>query len=148
QENINELTGEELRLRKELLNTQSLEARADYDRLLAQVQAGKQVTGMRTEKYGGFLGIGRKSRNVEITAGVAGYTYEQLEQLFESGKLDAATAKLFENLRAAKEELDAIADGSADIEALVTDRMTGGITAESISSTIRKGLADGKRSVD
>lgn len=118
----------------------------DYEYALKKIQAeGQQVTGKRTEKYGGFLGIGQKTRVVDITAGLMGKTYEDLEKLYTEGKMTESTRALFENLRKAKDEVDDINELMKEIDEAILDKMSGGITAESISSPILQGIREGKR---
>lgn len=149
QQEVNDLTSKELQLRQQMLATQQSQAQSDYDKLLARIQAsGQQVTGMKTEQYGGFLGIGKKTRTVETIANTTGYTYDQLEKLFQEGKLTAETEKLFKLLQSSKEELDAIADKEKELADYVNERMTGGLTEQSITDTIINGFKAGKRGVD
>lgn len=148
QKDINDLTLEELKIQQELLKNQSASASNDFDGLLQRIRReGQQITGQRTERYGGFLGIGRKTRVVDITKGIGGYTYEQLEKLYETNKLTESTRQLFEMLRASKEEIDALGDSAAALDLEQLDRMSGGLTADSISGKIIQGLKDGRRAV-
>lgn len=145
---INELTVEQIRLQQELLKLQTTQAESDFKSILKRIQSeGQQITGQRTEKYGGFLGIGKKTRVVDITSGLSGYTYDQLEKLYTSNKLTEATKKLFEELKKAKEEIDGIGDAWDDMQKELLDKMSGGATADSIASTIIQGFRDGKRAV-
>lgn len=148
QQNINDLTNEQIRLQSRLLDTQTSEAQREFDDLLRRIQReGEQITGKRTEKYGGFLGIGRKTRVVDITQGLAGYTYEQLEELYNSNKLTQATRALFEELQKAKNEIDGIADAWDALNEEFLSRMSGGATADAIASSIIDGFKNGKRAV-
>lgn len=148
QQDINDLTLEELKLQQELLKNQSAAASNDFESLLDRIhREGQQITGQRTERYGGFLGIGKKTRVVDITKGIGGYSYEELEKLYETNRLTESTRKLFELLRASKEEMDALVDSAAALDLEQLDRMSGGLTAESISGKIKEGLKDGRRAV-
>lgn len=148
QQDINDLTLEELKLQQELLKNQSAAASNDFESLLDRIQReGQQITGQRTERYGGFLGIGKKTRVVDITKGIGGYSYEELEKLYETNKLTESTRKLFEMLRASKQEMDELGDSAAALDLEQLDRMSGGLTAESISGKIKEGLKDGRRAV-
>ncbi|MGY3054385.1 hypothetical protein ACVWYG_002592 [Pedobacter sp. UYEF25] len=143
QQSITDATLSELDARKQLLNTQGSQAQQDYDNALRDIQAnGKQITGERTEKYGGFLGIGRKTRVVQDTAGINGLTYDQLEKLSAGGKLDAATQKLYENLKKSRDELDAIG-ASAEETAAALNKVITGTTAQSITDGIIQGFKNG-----
>lgn len=145
-ESINELTVEQIKLQQELLKLQTTDAESDFNAILKRIQSeGKQITGQKTEKYGGFLGIGKKTRVVDITSGLAGYTYAQLEELYTSKKMTEATQKLFEELQKSKGEIDGLAESWDEAQSVILDKMSGGITADSISSTIIQGFKDGKR---
>lgn len=147
QEDINQLTRQELDDRRKLLATQASQSKSDFERQLALVQAGQQVTGARTEKYGGFLGIGRKTKTVYDYAGLKDATFDQLEALSIAGKLDEATEKLFQDLKKSKDEMDAIGDSAEDLAKTLTEKLTGGLQASDISNTIVQGLKDGKRAL-
>lgn len=148
QKDINELTLKELQLQKQLLAQQTSGAQTDADKLLAKIrQVGQQITGAFTEKYGGFLGIGRKTRTVETTAGLQNVTFEELERLAAQGKLNEATKAWFEELKKVREESDDIKKALEDIEAATSDRLLGGLTADSIADTIIDGFRNGKRAV-
>lgn len=147
-ESINELTLEQIKLQQELLKTQQQQSTNDYNSILKRIQSeGEQITGQKTEKYGGFLGVGKKTRVVDITAGLSGYTYDQLEKLYTSNKMTDATKKLFEELKKAKEEIDGIAESWDDMQKEFLDKMSGGATASAISSSIVEGFKNGKRAV-
>jgi len=145
QQDINDLTNFELEARKKMLATQADQSKSDYDKLLAQVQSGQQITNIRTEKYGGFLGVGKKTRTVYDYGDLKGQTYEQLEALSIAGKLDEATEKLFQNLKNSHDEMEAIGDAAEDTAEIITNKLTGGLTADSISSAIINGVKNGKR---
>lgn len=145
-ESINELTVHQIKLQQDLLNMQKKEASSDYDAILKRIQQeGEQIVGQKTEKYGGFLGIGKKTRVVDITSGITGYTYDQLEKLYTANKLTDATKKLFEELKKAKEEIDGIGDAWDEMQKELITKMSGGITADSIASSIIAGIKEGKR---
>ena len=149
QSNINDLTNKELETRKEMLKLQSGDSLSDFTKLLNDIQGGgQQITGQKTEKYGGFLGIGRKIRVVDITAGLSGYTYDQLEQLYTSNKLTEATRKQFEELQKLKGEVDDIAQEWDNAQNAIVDRLSGGLTADSITQSIIEGIKGGKRAFE
>jgi hypothetical protein len=146
QQDINTLTGIELQQRQQMLQIQLQQAEAEYNNLLAQGEAtGKQITGEHTEKYGGFLGIAKKTKVVQDTAGIEGLTYDQLAQLDAEGKLDDATKQWFESLKNAKDEIDQINQATADTAAAMQKLYTG-TTANDIASGIIQGFEQGKRS--
>ncbi|AIM38268.1 hypothetical protein KO02_17440 [Sphingobacterium sp. ML3W] len=145
-ESINELTVEQIRLQQELLKLHTTDAETDFNTILKRIQSeGEQITGQKTEKHGGFLGIGKKTRVVDIKSGLAGYTYAQLEELYTSKKMTEATSKLFEELQKSKNEIDGLAESWDEAQSVILDKMSGGVTADSISSKIMSGLKEGKR---
>lgn len=124
------------------------EVLSDYEYALEKIrQEGKEITGQRKEKYGGFFGIGKKTRLVDVTVGLAGKTYEDLEKLYTEGKMEESTKILFENLQKAKNEVDDINELMKEIDETIMDKMSGSVSASSISSGIIQGLKDGKRAV-
>lgn len=145
--NISELSLKELATRQQLLDTQKSQAQQDYNRLLSIIQgSGKQITGTRTEKYGGFLGIGRKTKTVQDTAGLAGSSFAQLEELYTKGALTDATKVWFEELQKIKAEMDSIGGSTDDLFAQINQVATA-TTASSIADAIIQGFKDGKRTI-
>lgn len=128
-----------------LLMSQQKEVERDADRVLKTLQGEEYVSGMRTEKHGGFLGIGKKTRTVDILSSLAGKDYEDIEKLFVSNQLTDRAKELFLQLEKLKKEgVDVdkmIADNTAAIWAKAT-----GTTSESITDSIIKGFANGYRS--
>jgi hypothetical protein len=144
--NISDLSIRDLKTQQALLNTQKGQASSDYYKLLTRIQStGQQVTGTHIEKKGGFLGIGRKSYTVQDTAGVAGLGYDQIEKLYTEGKLTDSTKAWFEELKKAKQEMEAIGQSAQDVLDQINQIATG-TTADSISDAIVKGFKEGKRS--
>lgn len=124
------------------------EVLSDYEYALQKIlDEGTEVVGKKKEKYGGILGIGKKTRLVDVTASLAGKTYEDLERLYTEGKMNDATKALFENLQKAKKEVDDINELMKEIDEQIMDKMSGSVSASSISSSIIQGFKDGKRAV-
>lgn len=177
QKSINDMTIKELKIQKQLLETQ-LQAKelrdikvkkdtqsfldllrgtqyenqqkylSDYEYALQKILTeGVEVTGQKKEKYGGIFGIGKKTRLVDVTASLAGKTYEDLERLYTEGKMNESTRALFENLQKAKKEVDDINQLMKDIDEQIMDKMSGSLQASSISDNIIQGFKDGKRAV-
>lgn len=146
QQDITDLTVQELKARQQMLDVQKQDAQQDYNAKLAQIQLqGLQVTREHTEKYGGFIGIGRKTKVVQDTASVAGLGYDQLEELFTEGKLDDATAAWFQQLQKVHDELGDIGDAAQDTADAINQALTG-TTASSIADSIAQGFQQGKLS--
>jgi tape measure domain-containing protein len=142
---IGDLSLAELRTQQSILAAQKSQAQSDEAMLLARIRAsGQQITGIRTEKYGGFLGIGRKTRTVQDTAGLQGSTYEELEELYTKGKLTDATKAWFEELKRVKDETQDISDAAKEAQDAINQALTG-TTASSIADAIINGFKQGKR---
>lgn len=184
QQDITDLTVQELEARQKLLDVQKQQAQQDYNDLLAKIQGnatqnaaiqaqidklksvgggilgttgilnqlvatmtgGQYITGQHTEKHGGFFGIGAKTTVVQDTASTAGMTYDQLEELYVKGKLTDQTKAWFEELQKVKNQLDGIADSSAETAQQLKETLTG-TTADSIEQSIIQGLKNGKRGI-
>ncbi len=93
------------------------------------------------------MGIGRKTRVVQDLAGVGGMGFEQLEALYEQGKLTEGTAKLFEQLRKLKEEGANVAQTLEDLAREANELWTG-TTADSITDSIVQGFKNGYRTAE
>lgn len=149
QENINGLTNEELNIRKEMLSLQGADVNNHFQKQLAELQrTGKQITGQKTERYGGFLGIGRKTRVVDITSGLQGLSYDEIERLYNSNKLDEASRKAFERLQELKGEVDEIAKEWDNAQEILIDKMSGGISSDSFLPKLLSDLKEGKRAFE
>jgi hypothetical protein len=146
QGDITKMTVQELQARQNMLKVQQQQAQADYNRLLQQIQAtGNQVTGEHTEKYGGLLGIGRKTRVVQELSGLSETDYAELEKLFTEGKLDSQTAAWFGELQKVHDELDSIGESADNVRDQLNQTLTG-TTSDAIADSIRDGLANGYKS--
>jgi hypothetical protein len=146
QQDITKLTLNELQAREDMLALQKQQAQADYNALLQKIQAsGQQINGEHSEKYGGILGIGRKTKVVQELAGLNGADYASLEKLYTEGKLDATTKAWFEQLQNVKNEMDSIGV-SAKAAADQINKIATGTTADSIAQAIIDGFKQGKRS--
>jgi len=81
------------------------------------------VIGKGTEKFGGILGIGRKTKAVDITESLAGKSFDELEQLFLKGELEGKAKDLFEALQKIKQE-------GVDIDKLLADTRAQDVLAQ------------------
>ncbi len=137
-----ELTLAKIKAQKQALLLSQQQAKTDEAQLLATLQNEQYISGMTTEKYGGFLGLARKTRAVNQYGSLLGMTYEQIEKLYESGKLDGKAKDLFEQLKKVHE-------GGADIDKQLKElqkqasEIWTGTTADSILDSITQGFADG-----
>lgn len=145
QEDITKLTLDELKARQEMLKTQTTSAQADYNTLLAKIQgSGQEVTGETTQKYGGFLGIGTKTKVVQQTAGLSSADYDTLEKLYTEGKLTDSTKTWFEALQKVHDEMGSITDAAKAAKDQM-DQIATGTTANAIADAIVQGFKAGKK---
>lgn len=140
-----ELTLAKIKAQKQALLLSQQQSKADEASLLAALQGQQYITGMTTEKYGGFLGLARKTRAVNQYGSLLGMTYEQIEKLYESGQLDGKAKDLFEQLKKVHEEGADIDKQLRDLQKQAAEVWTG-TTADSILDSIVQGFADGQKS--
>lgn len=137
-----ELTLKNIEAQREALKLAKQQLQADERRLFQELQNEQFINGSRTEKFGGFLGIGRKTRVVNEYADLLGLTFEEIEALFEQGKLTERAEELFEQLRRLREEGEDINGLLSDLEDQANQTFTGA-TANAISDSIIEGLRNG-----
>ena len=148
QQNLNDLTTQELETRQQLLTVQKQQAQQDYQALLNQIKLkGLQVTSEYTEKYGGLLGIGKKTRVVQQTAGVSDADYDGLEKLYTEGALTDSTKAWFEQLKAVHDEIEGITDATKETQEQLNEIYTG-TTADAIADGIEQGFEKGYSTVN
>ncbi len=114
----------------------------DEKRLLRELQAEEYISGSHKEKYGGFLGIGRKTKVVNDYASLLGLTFEEIEKLYEKGKLEDRASELFEQLRQLREEGEDINSLLGDLEKQSAEIFTG-TTSNALADSIVDGLKQG-----
>lgn len=128
-----------------LLKKQKKEVEDQYDLILKKIQEQQFIAGKTTEKSGGFLGIGRKTKAVDILETIGGKSFEELEELFISGRLTESAKALFEQLKQIRDE-------GVDIDKMLEENkreareIFTGTTADSIIDSIAEGFASGERS--
>lgn len=142
-----ELTLEGLKAQREALKLAQQQNQADQDAIFNELQGLQFVASASTKKKGGFLGIGRKTVVVKEYADLLGLTFEEIERLFEQGKLEGRAKDLFEQLRKLKDEGADIQGALDDLEATANNIFTG-TTSETIADTIIEGLRQGKNSFE
>lgn len=142
---ITKLTLDQLDAQQKVLVTQKSGAQADYNTLLQQIQSqGQQVTGEHSVKYGGFLGIGKKTKVVQDLAGLGSADFDNLQKLYTEGKLTDTTKAWFEQLQTVKNEMDSIGTSAASVLDAINQAATG-TTANAISQAIIDGFKAGKK---
>ncbi|NJB36391.1 hypothetical protein [Croceivirga sp. JEA036] len=137
-----ELTLKGLDARRESLKLAQQEIAIDQQRLLAELQQEQFITNSYTEKYGGFLGIGRKTRVVNEYEDLLGKTFEEIEALYEKGVLTDRATELFEQLRDLRQEGQDVNALLGDLERQSQELFTG-TTATGIADSIIEGLRQG-----
>src|SRR5690606_27785564 len=142
-----ELTLEGLKAQRAVLELSQQQAKQDEQSLLKELQGLQYITGSRKEKYGGFLGIGRKTRVVNTYGDLLGKTFEEIESFYERGLLEGRAEKLFEQLRALKEEGQNIDELLKQLETDTLNVLTG-TTENAISDSIINGLKQGYTSFE
>jgi hypothetical protein len=145
QAKINKLKLDGLKAEFDALKKNAAANLSDYQRIFALLQQESAVIGKRTEKTGGILGIGRKTKVVDELQGLTGLNFEQLESLFLEGKLTGRAKELFETLQKLKQEGLDIEQAMADAKQRADEIFTA-TTAESIADSIIDGFRNGERS--
>ena len=103
---------------------------------------GEEFISGKGYKHGTWF---RKAKTWNIYSSLAGKSYDDIEKLYTEGRLEEMVAKLFEQLKALKEE-------GADIDQMLADQAESmreawtGTTSDSIADSILQGFAEGKRS--
>jgi hypothetical protein len=145
QAKLNKLKLDGLEAEKKALLSNKKEVSDQYNDLLQQLQQQSAVINETTKKTGGFLGIGRKTKVVEITQSLAGMNFDQLNELFTKGELTGKAKELFEQLQKLKQEGVDIDQQLIDLKERAAETFTG-TTADSIVDSIAAGFKDGLHS--
>lgn len=129
----------------------------DQQNLFNKLLRMQTVVGQYTEKYGGFLGIGRKTRVVDVNSslssllGVGAGTqitddlFKKLEEINAMNPLTGDAKNAYEQLKKLRDEYGSIADAQVELDRMLKDAVTG-TTAQSLADSIREGLKSGKKS--
>lgn len=125
----------------EELEKQRQASGSEYDRLLRQIQGEQYISGVGY-RHGTWF---RKAKTWNEYSSLAGKSYEDIEKLYTEGRLEEKVARLFEQLRALREEGGDIDQMLDDQEESMREVLTG-TTTDSIADSIIQGFAGGKRS--
>lgn len=125
----------------EELEKQRQASGSEYDRLLRQIQGEQYISGVGY-RHGTWF---RKAKTWNVYSSLAGKSYEDIEKLYTEGRLEEKVARLFEQLRALREEGVDIDQMLDDQEESMREVLTG-TTTDSIADSIIQGFAGGKRS--
>lgn len=125
----------------EELEKQRQASGSEYDRLLRQIQGEQYISGVGY-RHGTWF---RKAKTWNEYSSLAGKSYEDIEKFYTEGRLEEKVARLFEQLRALREEGVDIDQMLDDQEESMREVLTG-TTTDSIADSIIQGFAGGKRS--
>lgn len=145
QAQINKTKMEGLKAEADELRKQRQDSLTEYSKIFQKLQSESFISGQHTEKYGGFLGIGQKTRVVDDLASLAGKSFADLEKLFNSGQLTDRAKELFQQLQKLKQEGADIDQQLLDIQKQAAELYTG-TTSDSILDGIIEGFKNGLRS--
>lgn len=123
------------------LKKQASQIEKEYREVFEKLQKEQYVTETHY-KHGTWF---RKAKTWNDYGSLAGKTYEEMESLYTQGKLTESAQTLFEQLRKLKEEGADVADLIDDLNQEMKEAFTG-TTVDSITDSIIRGFAEGKRS--
>lgn len=123
------------------LKKQASQIEKEYQEVFEKLQKEQYVTETHY-KHGTWF---RKAKTWNDYDSLAGKTYEEMESLYTQGKLTESAQTLFEQLRKLKEEGADVADLIDDLNEEMKESFTG-TTVNSITDSIIRGFAEGKRS--
>jgi hypothetical protein len=141
QEQLNKETIDGQKEQLDLLKQQQQANASDYQKILDQLYQQQYVSGEHTKS--GFLGLSTKV--VKDYSSLYGKTYEELEQLFNSGQMTDKAKSLFQELEKLKSEGDDINSELDDINEKIKETYTG-TTSDSLLDGIVEGFKNGLRS--
>lgn len=125
------------------LQKQKAQTSSTYADLLAELQGMKYIYSETAVKGGLF----KKASVKQNYSSMAGMSFEQMEKMYMEGKLDEQAAKLFEHLKALKEE-------GADIDQMLAEsaqafnEALSGMTFDGMRDSFSSFMEDGKVSAD
>lgn len=130
-----------------LLKEQQAANVKDYQTVYDLIQKQNKIVSEGTAKYGGFLGIGRKTKVTQQFESLQGKSFDELQTLFISGQLDDKAKELFQQLEKIKSEGVDI-DKMLEQNRLEAQQIFTGTTSDSILDSIVEGFANGKRATE
>ncbi|KAA2241668.1 hypothetical protein F0L74_17475 [Chitinophaga agrisoli] len=136
------LTLQGLKAQEDTLKVGQQQNEQDQARLLALLQGEQFITGVSEQKYGGFLGLWKKSEPVNQYAALLGMTADEIEKLYTSGQLDGRARSLYEELKQLQDEGKNIQQQLEDLQAQAAQVFTG-TTSDSIEDSIVNGFSNG-----
>lgn len=136
------LTLQGLKAQQDALALNQKQNEQEQARILSLLQGEQFITGVSERKYGGFLGLWKKSEPVNQYAALLGMTADQIEKLYQSGQLDGRAKALFEQLQRLQQEGEDIQSQLEALQQQAKEVFTG-TTAGSITDSIVDGFANG-----
>lgn len=144
---------EEIAANKKKFESIIADQQAVFDRLLkAQTTVGK-----KTEKYGGFLGLWKKTKVVDIkksvsdilgistsTAQLTDDIFDKLEKLNRDKPLTGDAKEAYEQLKKLRDEYGSLEEAQRQLQKQLKDAVTG-TTAQALAESIKQGIASGKK---
>ncbi|MGB4774085.1 MAG: hypothetical protein WBP45_02840, partial [Daejeonella sp.] len=114
-----------------LLTSQTTDIQSQQEQLFAQLQ-GQQFIASETYKHGTWF---RKAKTTQNLQGLAGMSYDQIEQLYTQSKLTEGAKALFEQLKKLKDEGVDVANALKEA-AKQADELATGTNVDSLSDMI------------
>lgn len=142
---INKLRLDGIDAETELLKRQQETVQDQFNTVLRELQKEQAIVGKTTERYGGVLGIGRKTRAVDVFQSLEGKSFDELNELFIKGQLTGKAKELFEILKKLNDEQGDIAQKLADTLEEGREIFTGS-SRDAILDSIVDGFKGGLRS--
>ncbi len=130
------------RITEELLK-QKKQIKDDYNTVLNALNKEQFIKGKKTEKYGGFLGFGRKTRVVDSYGSLLGKSFDDIERLDKQGKLTDKAKELFEQLRKLKEEGENV-DKMLDDNKQAWKESLAGLSFDELRNSFKDMMRDGR----
>lgn len=141
QQQIGEVSLDYFARQSDELKRQAVQIEKDYRKVFEKLQ-NEQYISETYYKHGTWF---RKAKTWNDYDSLAGKTYEEMESLYTQGKLTESAQTLFEQLRKLKEEGADVADLIDDLNQEMKEAFTR-TTVDSITDSIIRGFAEGKRS--
>lgn len=130
---------------------------ADQQAVFKRLLESQTVVDKRTKKHGGFLGLWRKTKVVDVkksvadvlgidsgTAELTDEIFEKLQKLNRDKPLTGDAKDAYEQLKKLREEYGSIEEAQRQLEKQLKDAVTG-TTAQALADSIKQGIASGKK---
>lgn len=137
-----ELTHDQLEATRKVLEQNASVIQGEFQELFDELQGEQYIKAIHRifQPLKGYI-------NVKQYASLFGLSFDEIEKLFEQGKLEGRAKELFEQLRKLKEEGVDIDAQLAELQRKTNEIWTG-TSQESIAEGIIQGLREGKTAVE